>query len=212
MGCQTEKAQICCQTHICWTVFLSSPASYAQVYLYSWKMQSSSPAKGLKKKTHNLCHNYPFQLLLTLTLERFPAKDYWCLVLVRKRKKKKKLFSIKKRASLKQPNRSFQGSLSTRRLGIAQNQKTQLSIVLYTIVLSPNTLTAPQLFSHHYEVFYTFITINRDPQALKPYVLLWGLCLNTCLNQDLTEEKYWPLFCVHVRYLSSRTSKCLWDL
>lgn len=88
--------------------------------IYSWQMQSSSLAKGIQKK--NLCHNYPFQLLLTLSLKRFPAKDYWGLVLVRERKKKCS-FLIKRKSKLETVKRqSFQGSLSTRRLDIAQNQ------------------------------------------------------------------------------------------
>lgn len=88
--------------------------------IYSWQMQSSSLAKGIQKKS--LCHNYPFQLLLTFSLKRFPAKDYWGLVLVRKRKKKCS-FLIKRKSKLETVKRqSFQGSLSTRRLDIAQNQ------------------------------------------------------------------------------------------
>lgn len=63
--------------------------------IYSWQMQSSSLAKGIQKKS--LCHNYPFQLLLTFSLKRFPAKDYWGLVLVRKRKKKMLFFNQKKK-------------------------------------------------------------------------------------------------------------------
>lgn len=114
-------------THISWTVLFLFPTAYACFYLeyiYSWQMQSLSLAKGFQKKS--LYHDYPLQLVLILSLERFPAKDYWGLVLARKRKKKTGLFIfflIKRKTKLEiVKHQRFQGSLSTRRLDIAQDQ------------------------------------------------------------------------------------------
>lgn len=69
-------------------------------------------------------HNYPFQLVLILSLERFPAKDYWGLVLARKRKKKAffPFFLSKEKPNLKQSNISVSKAVSAPGDDIAQSQ------------------------------------------------------------------------------------------
>lgn len=169
-------------TSIALSFFLSLLHMHAFTYsIYSWQMQSSSLAKGFQKKS--LCHDYPFQLLLTLSLERFPTKDYWGLMLLRKIKKKILsffFFNQKKKQTLNSQTSKFPRQ--------SEHQETRhCSELVGSVFNFPLRYCLQPGHSSHttivfYKVFYTFININRDSWALKPYVLLWGHCLDTCLN------------------------------